>query len=212
MRLIPQRYLWLLAALALAGTAMAFVWPRERDTTPYRDAERQVAAATLTIPTGMKRATFAGGCFWGVEDTLRQIPGVLDTRSGFTGGTSLSPTYETVHQDTTGHVEAVQVIYDPSKVRYATLLETFLRHHDATTAPHKAAGEGLRYRAYLFTQDTEQAQEARTTITRLEHAGGYQGYPRKITAPIRPAGAFWPADEYHQRYYEKRGGSAACRL
>jgi peptide-methionine (S)-S-oxide reductase len=211
--LMPVRYRWLVAAFALAGVGAAFAWPRESATLPYRDEERKVAARPLTVPAGMKRATFAGGCFWGVEETLREIPGVTDARSGFTGGTSAAPTYETVHGDTTGHVEAVQVVYDPAKVRYADLLTAFLRHHDATTTPRKAAGEGVRYRAYVFTHDREQEAEARATVARLEKSGaGYRGAPRKITAPVRPALTFWPADEYHQRYYAKRGGTASCRL
>jgi peptide-methionine (S)-S-oxide reductase len=205
---LSPRYGWLIAIAVAFLTGLAFAWPRDPDTSALRESERHVTAKPLIAAMGTETATFAGGCFWGVEQTLRGIPGVVDARSGFTGGTSPNPTYETVHQDKTGYVEAVQVLYDPKSVSYETLLKTFVQNHDATPS----ASVGRQYRAFVFTHSREQEQAALHVLAELNRTGEYRGAPRPLAPGVRAASKFYTADEYHQRYYAKRDSAASCRL
>lgn len=142
-------------------------------------------------------ATFAAGCFWGVEMTYRQIPGVLDAIVGYTGGHTQNPTYREVCSDTTGHAEAIEITYDPSHVTYDRLLEVFWQMHDPTQVNRQGPDIGTQYRSAIFTHSDEQARIARAS---RDHAQASFGRP--IATEIVPATQFYRAEEYHQRYFE----------
>ncbi len=157
---------------------------------------------------GLQRATFAAGCFWGVEAAFREIEGVAQTRVGYTGGRTTDPTYEKVCGHTTGHAEAVEVRFDPRLVSYEQLLDTFWRIHDPTTRNRQGLDTGDQYRSAIFVQDAAQAASAAAS---LEHEQPRLVKP--IVTEIAPAGDFYPAEEYHQRYFEKQGrGTCATTL
>lgn len=150
----------------------------------------------------VERAVFAAGCFWGVEETFRNVKGVLSTRAGYTGGSTEDPAYEEVCTDTTGHAEAVEVTFDPEAVSYGELLKIFWDIHDPTTPDMQGPDIGNRYRSAIFCTDPEQERLAKESRERLDNAGLYG---RPIVTEIVPAMAFYPAEEYHQRYLLKRG-------
>jgi peptide-methionine (S)-S-oxide reductase len=156
-------------------------------------------------PDGAERATFAAGCFWGVEAAFREVEGVVQTRVGYTGGRTADPTYERVCGHTTGHAEAVEVWFDPRLVSYRQLLETFWRIHDPTTRNRQGWDVGDQYRSAIFVHDADQAAAATTS---LEHE--QPNVARPIVTEISPAGTFYPAEEYHQRYFEKKGRGACA--
>jgi peptide-methionine (S)-S-oxide reductase len=153
-------------------------------------------------------ATFAAGCFWGVEAAFRQVPGVVDTAVGYTGGSVPNPTYEDVCTDRTGHAEAVRVEFDPAQVSYDRLLDVFWENHDPTTKNRQGPDMGTQYRSAIFFHDTGQEKAASESRNRLEQSGRYR---RPVVTEIVPAKEFWQAEEYHQRYLEKRG-LAHCRI
>jgi peptide-methionine (S)-S-oxide reductase len=156
----------------------------------------------------MAKATFAAGCFWGVEATFRQIPGVISTRVGYTGGDFNNPTYKDVCTDRTGHAEAVEVEYDPAKVSYDDLLKLFWENHDPTQLNRQGPDWGTQYRSAIFYHSAEQEQAARASLAKLEKSGPYG---RPIVTQIMPAGPFYQAEDYHQQYLEKRG-LASCHI
>lgn len=156
----------------------------------------------------MEKATFAAGCFWGVEATFRSLPGVSATRVGYTGGTLNSPTYKDVCTDRTGHAEAVEVTYDPAKISYEELLQTFWENHDPTTLNRQGPDVGTQYRSAIFYHSPEQEAAARASKERLEESRAYR---RPIVTEILPAVEFWEAEDYHQQYLEKRG-LAHCHI
>ena len=151
-------------------------------------------------------ATFAAGCFWGVEAAFRQIPGVLDAVSGYTGGHAESPTYRAVCGHGTGHAEAVEVTFDPQRVTYDRLLDVFWQIHDPTQVNRQGPDVGDQYRSAIFTHSPEQERAAIASRDREQ-----SNYQRPIATQIVAAPRFWPAEEYHQRYFEKNGG-AACHV
>lgn len=153
----------------------------------------------------MAKATFAEGCFWGVEANFRQVPGVLDVKVGYTGGHTQNPTYQDVCTDRTGHAEAVDIDYDPQKVSYEDLLNVFWSSHDPTTPNRQGPDYGTQYRSAIFYHDAEQEAEAKASKEKLEKSGKFR---RPIVTEIVPAPTFYPAEEYHQRYFEKHGGHA----
>ena len=155
-----------------------------------------------------EKATFAAGCFWGVEAAFRQVPGVVDAAVGYTGGTLENPTYEDVCSDRTGHAEAVEVQFDPQKVSYERLLDVFWENHDPTTKNRQGPDVGTQYRSAIFVHDPGQEKAARESKDRQEKSGRFR---RPIVTEIVPAAKFWPAEEYHQRYLEKRG-LAHCKV
>jgi peptide-methionine (S)-S-oxide reductase len=156
----------------------------------------------------MAKATFAAGCFWGVEATFRQIPGVTATRVGYTGGETKNPTYKDVCTDTTGHAEAVEVDYDPEKVSYEDLLNVFWENHDPTQLNRQGPDFGNQYRSAIFYYSPEQEQAAKASKEKLEKSGQFS---RPIVTQIVPAVTFYEAEDYHQQYLEKRG-LATCHI
>ena len=153
-------------------------------------------------------ATFAAGCFWGVEAAFRRTKGVKSILVGYTGGKTPNPTYEQVCTDQTGHAEAVRVEFDPAEVSYDQLLDLFWSIHDPTTLNRQGWDVGTQYRSAIFFYDAAQEAAARASKERLEKAGKFR---RPIVTEIVPAGEFYPAEEYHQQYFEKRGVTS-CRI
>jgi len=161
-----------------------------------------------TNSANTERATFAAGCFWGVEETFRQLPGVLDTRVGYTGGHADDPTYRQVCGHGTGHAEAVEVTFDPTRVSYDELLDVFWGSHDPTQVNRQGPDVGDQYRSAVFVHSPEQEAAATASKQRLE-AGGKLSRP--VATQVVPAATFWPAEDYHQQYLAKRG-MASCRI
>lgn len=156
----------------------------------------------------MEKATFAAGCFWGVEAAFRQVKGVVSTSVGYMGGTMENPTYKDVCSNMTGHAEVVQVEYDPSQVSYDELLKTFWDAHDPTTLNRQGPDIGSQYRSAIFYHTPEQKTAAIASKEKLE-AG--RSYSRPIVTEITPTSQFYMAEDYHQQYLEKRGLST-CRI
>ena len=156
-----------------------------------------------------KKATFAAGCFWGVEAAFQKVPGVVQTTVGYTGGRTANPTYKQVCTDRTGHAEAVLVTYDPAKVSYAELLDAFWTCHDPTTMNRQGPDVGSQYRSAIFYHDAEQEKLARASLKEVQDAGVFKG---KIVSEITAAGAFYPAEKYHQQYFEKLGQAESCHV
>lgn len=145
-----------------------------------------------------EKATFAGGCFWCMEPPFDGLPGVISTTSGYTGGTTVNPTYEEVSSGTTGHAEAMQVRYDPTRIGYEKLLEVFWRNVDPLTADGQFCDRGRQYRSAIFYHGEEQRRLAEASRKALDGR-----FETPIVTEIEPAGAFYPAEEYHQDYYRK---------
>jgi peptide-methionine (S)-S-oxide reductase len=152
----------------------------------------------------MEKATFAAGCFWGIEAAFRRVPGVISAAVGYTGGWVENPSYEDVCYRQTGHAEAVQLEYEPSEVCYEDLLEVFWSVHDPTTLNRQGPDVGTQYRSAIFFHSPEQEAAAAASREKLESSGRYRG---PIVTEIVPASTFWRAEEHHQRYLEKRGGA-----
>ena len=153
-----------------------------------------------------ERATFAAGCFWGVEVDYRNLEGVTDVRVGYTGGTKEEPTYKEVCSGRTGHAEAVEVTFDPSEVSYEELVDAFWQLHDPTQVNRQGWDVGSQYRSAIFTHSAEQARIAARSKARAQ-----EGFAKPIATQITPAETFWPAEEYHQQYLVKNG-RATCRI
>ncbi|HXZ81952.1 MAG TPA: peptide-methionine (S)-S-oxide reductase MsrA [Terriglobales bacterium] len=156
----------------------------------------------------MEKATFGAGCFWGVEAAFREIPGVIDAAVGYEGGSLERPSYQDVCTDRTGHAEVVEVTFDPAKISYETLLNKFWEMHDPTTLNRQGPDVGTQYRSVIFYHSPEQQKIAQELKKRLQESGKFR---RPIVTEIVPASAFWRAEEYHQRYLEKRG-LRACHI
>ena len=171
-----------------------------------KDTRHCVNSASLVfIPQNQRppgRALLAGGCFWGVQHYLGQAPGVLSVRSGYSGGHTEKPTYEEVCSGKTGHAEAVEVIFDPKRITYEQLAKLFFEIHDPTQVNRQGPDVGTQYRSAVFYHTPEQRDAAQAYKEKLEKSGKYK---RPMATEITPAGEFWRAEEYHQRYLEKRG-------
>jgi len=152
--------------------------------------------------TDFEKATFAAGCFWGVEGAFRQVPGVVSTSVGYTGGYTKNPTYRAVCTDKTAHAEAVQILYDPAKVSYQQLLQLFWDIHDPTTVNRQGPDIGSQYRSAIFYHNPSQRSLAEELKIKLTQSGKFK---RPIVTQIKPASTFYRAEEYHQRYLEKLG-------
>ncbi|MDQ4016582.1 MAG: peptide-methionine (S)-S-oxide reductase MsrA [Thermoproteota archaeon] len=153
----------------------------------------------------LQLATFAAGCFWGVEESFRKIKGVKSTMVGYTGGRWENPTYNDVCADLTGHAEAIQLQYDPQEVSYEDLLEVFWSIHNPTTKNRQGFDYGIQYRSVIFYHTPDQELSARRSIEELEKSGRFRN---RIVTEIVPAATFYKAEEYHQKYYEKKGGGS----
>ena len=157
----------------------------------------------------MELATFGAGCFWGVESAFRQIPGVTDVKVGYEGGTLDNPSYRDVCTDRTGHAEVAQVAFDPAKVSYERLLDAFWNLHDPTTPNRQGPDVGTQYRSVIFVHSPEQETQAKASLAKLTASGRFK---RPIVTQIVPAAKFYPAEEYHQRYFEKQGIAPTCHI
>jgi len=192
-----RSYMYLIALIALLGfTPAATASPAAK------------GARTMNKTTTVEKATFAAGCFWGVEAAFRQIKGVVSTQVGYTGGRTNDPSYEDVCTDRTGHAEAVEVTYDPSRVKYEDLLHVFWTNHDPTTPNRQGPDVGEQYRSAIFYHSPAQETEAKVSKARLESEHRFK---RPIVTQILAAGPFYRAEEYHQQYLEKRGLST-CHI
>lgn len=155
-----------------------------------------------------EKATFGAGCFWGVEETFRALPGITATTVGYMGGDMPNPTYEDVCTDATGHAEVVQVEYDPTQISYDKLLETFWANHDPTQIDRQGPDVGTQYRSVIFYHSPEQQAAAEKAKSKLENSGKFD---ESIGTQIVPASLFYKAEEYHQKYLAKRGLST-CHI
>ena len=155
-----------------------------------------------------KTASFAAGCFWGVEARFREIPGVIDAAVGYMGGETDNPNYQQVCSGNTGHAESVQLLFDDTKISYAELLDAFFALHNPTTRDRQGPDFGSQYRSAVFWHDAEQREDAEKRIAELDASGKWQD---RVVTQIAEAGKFWRAEEYHQRYLEKNGGGF-CKL
>lgn len=156
----------------------------------------------------MAKATFAAGCFWGVEDAFMQAKGVTSTTVGYTGGSKVNPTYKEVCAGGTGHAEAVEIEFDPAQVSYRELLAVFFQSHDPTTLNRQGPDFGTQYRSAIFFHNAAQEAAAKESKGALEKAGIFK---RPIVTQIVEAGPFYRAEEYHQKYFEKNG-MKSCHL
>ncbi|MGA7520977.1 MAG: peptide-methionine (S)-S-oxide reductase MsrA [Acidobacteriaceae bacterium] len=156
----------------------------------------------------MAKATFAAGCFWGVEAQFQQLPGVTATAVGYEGGTLDQPSYQQVCTDRTGHAEAVEIDYDPEKISYEQLLDAFFSLHDPTQLNRQGPDWGTQYRSVVFFHTPEQEAAAQATIARLTTE---KRFAKPIATQVVPAQTFWRAEEYHQKYLEKRG-ALSCHI
>jgi peptide-methionine (S)-S-oxide reductase len=151
----------------------------------------------------IEKATFAAGCFWGVEEAFRTVKGVISTQVGYMGGSLQNPTYEQVSTGATGHAEAVEITYDSEKINYRELLDVFWTIHDPTQRNRQGPDVGTNYRSVIFYHTPEQKMEAEESRERLSRSRRFR---KPIVTEIVPASTFWRAEEYHQRYFEKTGG------
>ena len=159
-----------------------------------------MAESADVTPRKTDTATFAGGCFWCMQPPYDQLRGVLSTTVGYTGGTKPNPTYEEVSSGKTGHAEAVQIVYDPTQLRYAKLLEVFWAHINPTTLNQQFADHGSQYRTAIFYHTPEQQQLAEASKAQLAKSGKFD---QPIVTEIVPASTFYPAEAYHQKYYQQ---------
>jgi methionine-S-sulfoxide reductase len=160
-----------------------------------------VASPTMTPAT--ETATLAAGCFWGTEEFFRKVPGVVESKVGYTGGRLKNPTYEDTNDGTTGHAESVELKFNPAKVSYAELLTLFFKMHDPTTANRQGNDVGSQYRSAIFFHSAKQKEIAVTLMRKIEQSGAWKA---KLATQLAPAGVFYPAEEYHQRYLVKHPG------
>lgn len=172
----------------------------ERQTAMTEPAETNVLAEQIeqTGGTNYEKATFAAGCFWGIQEKFRTTDGVVGTAAGYIGGSVANPTYRQVCTDRTGHAEAVEVTFDPDKITYSRLLDIFWNMHDPTTLNRQGPDIGTQYRSAIFYHNDEQKRLAEESKKKIMQT-------KKAVTQIIPAGTFWPAEEYHQFYLMKRG-------
>jgi peptide methionine sulfoxide reductase msrA/msrB len=191
------------------SAALRFVPVEDMDQAGYSQyLDPFVKAGLIKTPTH-ETAILAGGCFWGMEEIIRKIPGVVKTTVGYAGGTTPDPTYEDVCTGTTGHAESIQVVFDPARLSYESLLDYFFRMHDPTTLNQQHNDVGTQYRSAIFYTSEEQKQTAEAVKMRWDKSGKFD---RPITTEITQATAFYPAEEYHQKYLVKHPGGYTCHV
>src|SRR5713101_7112556 len=195
------------AATSSRASASPLVAPRSRSSQGSRGAAAAALCSAAEDPA-MDKATFAAGCFWGVEEAFRHVDGVASTAVGYSGGHLPNPTYHDVCSGSTGHAEAVQVEYDPARVSYEQLLDAFWENHDPTQLNRQGPDVGAQYRSAIFFHTPAQEATARESKARLEAAKRFR---RPIVTEIEPAATFYRGEDYHQQYLEKRG-LASCHI
>jgi peptide methionine sulfoxide reductase msrA/msrB len=210
-RLVEEGYPEYAALFASAAKGSSSKVSNTKDVST-KDASTRVEGAGASETrsgkaTARATATLAGGCFWGMEDIIRDIPGVLDTEVGYTGGTLDAPTYEQVKTGRTGHAEAIQVNFDPAELTYKELLGWFFRMHDPTTRNRQGNDVGSQYRSAIFYHDEEQRRIAEEVKQRIAASGKWRN---AIVTEIVPAGEFYPAEKYHQDYLKNNPGGYTC--
>jgi peptide methionine sulfoxide reductase msrA/msrB len=168
----------------------------------FKPEAQAAAAGRETAAEATETATFAAGCFWGVEHKLGKVPGVVSTVVGYTGGKTVNPTYEEICTDRTGHAESVQVTFDPKRISYADLVRQFFKIHDPTQVDRQGPDHGTQYRSAIFFHGEEQRESARQVMDEVERSGQYK---KRLATELVPAKAFYKAEEYHQKYFEKHG-------
>ena len=188
----------LLAVIALAA---------DFATVSAKKSVKQAGAAMEKQSHVSETAILAGGCFWGMEEIIHKIDGVIKTEVGYTGGDSENPKYEDVKTGKTGHAEAIEIQFDPARISYGALLDLFFKMHDPTTPNRQGNDIGSQYRSAIFYADPEQQKEAAVAIKRAQVSGLWK---RPIATEISPAKKFWPAEEYHQDYLKKHPGGYTC--
>jgi peptide-methionine (S)-S-oxide reductase len=175
------------------------------------DLQKDTAHLSLLMSengNNLQTATFAAGCFWGVEEEFRKVKGIKSTIVGYTGGWFDHPTYEHVCTDKIGHAEAIQIMYDPKEVSYQDLLVLFWSIHNPTTRNRQGFDYGSQYRSAIFYHTPEQEEVASKSKEELEKSGRFKN--KKIVTEIIPASTFYKAEEYHQKHYQKKGGGGKC--
>lgn len=164
--------------------------------------------SSVAAPPHTEIAVLAGGCFWGIEGILREVPGVLETDVGYTGGWVENPTYDDTHDSKSGHAESIRITFDPSVLSYEDLLANwFFRLHDPTTLNRQGNDIGTQYRSAIFPQTSEQAKIAEQVIARVQESGKWK---KPITTTIEPTSAWYSAEKYHQDYLKKNPGGYSC--
>ena len=176
---------------------------------PSRGLQSRMPNDTKNTVADAQTATFAAGCFWGVEELFRRVPGVLATRVGYTQGSVVDPTYEQVCTGRTNHAEGLEVTFDPSVVSYQALLELFFENHDPTTLNRQGPDVGTQYRSGVYYHDDEQKQQAEAELEKRQASGDY---PRPIVTEVIPAAPFYAAEEYHQQYFARRNIGHSCHF
>jgi peptide-methionine (S)-S-oxide reductase len=199
-----MRLFTLLLALMIVGAVWVIVRGDDKD-----DSVAKYAAMPTTWESNMnyETATFAAGCFWGVQSTFQKQPGVINTRVGYTGGHLQNPTYQDVCTDQTGHAEAIEIQFDPKKITYQQLLTIFFENHDPTTVDSQGPDFGNQYRSAIFYHSPEQEAEAEAEKAKRNKSGDYVN---PIATEIEPAGPFYAAEDYHQHYFAKMGENWTC--
>ena len=203
----PKRklvYVTVLATALAVAPALVLIAEQGEDkmADPNRSGDTQDSSSEKTQSKAHEKATFAAGCFWGVEAAFRSTEGVLSTSVGYTGGHFKNPTYHDVCSGRTGHAEAVEVIFDPNKVSYEQLLDVFWRIHNPTSLNRQGPDVGSQYRSAIFYNDRKQQAAAILSKRKLIKS---RRFKRPIVTEIKPASTFYSAEEYHQQYLEKRG-------
>ena len=185
------------------SAAMRFIPAENLEAEGYGQYAKLFEKQSAADPKTLKVATLAGGCFWGVEELFRQMPGVIDTEVGYTGGNVANATYKN-HE---GHAEAIKITYDPARVSYEQLLEFFFKMHDPTTLNRQGNDVGTSYRSAIFVHDDEQRQAAERIKAKVDQSGAWK---RPVVTEIVPAKEFWSAEDYHQDYLQKNPGGYTC--
>jgi peptide methionine sulfoxide reductase msrA/msrB len=191
------------------SAALKFIPVELMDQAGYGQLLDPFVKAGLIKAPAHETAILAGGCFWGMEEIIRKIPGVVKTTVGYTGGATPNPTYEDVCTGTTGHAESIQVVFDSTRLSYESLLDYFFRMHDPTTLNQQHNDRGTQYRSAIFYTSNEQKQTAERVKTRWDKSGKFN---RPITTEITAATTFYPAEEYHQKYLIKNPGGYNCHV